>query len=686
MLMMKHFFLIILSSCVLLSTLLGDRHARAAEQFAASSEQTMLMFVGEDIEALTIASRREESAWQAPAIAQVLNKKQLAEHGYTTLSEALSIMPGFHMSQKEWGTASYLRGISNSTLFLYDTVPLGADSNKSFQQLDYNLSLASIKRIEIIRGPGSVLWGPDAFAGIVNVVPLSGRDLNGIETGVAYNFQEKGESFYLNMGKGDAFWDGFLSISGRSGRQDDSHADLVNFWGDELWRPVLPEQRYGNDKAGTSNYFEATGLLTFHETIRISGRISNDHHPYTISDTSNGTWLEQRNSSSYFLKMETSRPLGPTSSLRFTGFYNALRPEYEIIDRVFLVKENTSYGELIYDRSFLTGSGLFTGGISFREKRISGAPLWYSYLPDFLGPGNKNLLPIVIEENYQDSLWSGFSQYSHQQGNLKTWIGLRYDEHDKYEDNISFNCGIGYSLSADVMMKLLYGTAYRTPSSRQIFSEEKPKQEKIETLEAQLVYNPAKKTSFSLVTFASKIADHIKEDPYAQLSLANKQDIHGIELEGTYSFSEQVSLAANVTQLINSGPDETYHLLSALFIRPDGSLEYIYEDIESPYDIGPKTIFNMSATWRPADSLTVLADLKYFSERDLINARTGDTITADHVWLLDVTTTVEDLFSSGIDLTCTAKNIFDTRYKTPGTYELIDGKPFTLQLMLQKRW
>lgn len=684
--MTKHFFFIILSSTVLLSILFGDTQARADDHHAAYGEETMLMFVGEDIEALTIASRREESAWQAPAVAQVIGRDELIEHGFTTLSEALAIMPGFHMSQKEWGTTSYLRGISNSTLFLYDTVPLGADSNKSFQQLDYNLSLAPIKRIEIVRGPGSVLWGPDAFAGIVNVVPLSGRDLNGIETGVANNFHDNGESFYLNMGKGDAFWDGFLSISGRNGREDDRNADLVSFWGDNLWRPVLPEERYGNDKPGKSGYLEATGLLSFHDQIRISGRMSTDHHPYAISDNINGTWLEQRDTNSYFLKLEANQPLGTTSSLRFTGFYNSLRPEYEIIDRDFNVEEKTSYGELIYDRSFLAGSGLFTGGISFREKRISDAPLWFSYFPDFLSPNNENLLPIVFEENYSDSLWSGFGQYSHQQGNIKTWLGLRYDEHDNYEDNLSFNGGIGYSFSTDVMMKLLYGTAYRTPSSRQLFSEKKPKQEKIETLEVQLAYNPGQKTSFSLVAFTSCIKDHVKEDPYAQLSQPNKQDIYGVEIEGAYSFSDQFSIAGNLTLLANNGPDETYHLLTGIFIRPDGSFEYIFEDIKSPYDIGPKTMFNMTPTWRPLDSLTVLADLKYFSERDLINARTGNTVTADDVWLLDVSATLTDLFSSGVDLTCTAKNIFDTNYKTPGTYEIIDGKPFTLQLMLQKKW
>ncbi|MBI5557260.1 MAG: TonB-dependent receptor [Deltaproteobacteria bacterium] len=677
----------LLSIFFLLFSLLPARAGYGADSAASNgSEETMLMFVGENIEALTIASRREESAWQAPAVAQVISREQLLEHGSTTLSEALATLPGFHMAEKPWGTSPYLRGISNSTLFLYDTVPLDADSDKSLHQLDYNLSTAPIKRIEIVRGPGSVLWGPDAFAGIVNVVPMTGRDLDGIETGVSSHYQDQGQDFYLNMGQGDALWDGFLSVSGRNGREDETSANLTRFWGDDPQVPVAPLERYGDDEPGRSGYLDATGLLSYRDLLKLSGRISDSHHPYAVSDEINGTWLEERNTSSSFLKLEANKPLTTTSSLRFTGFYNALSPEYQIIDRELEVKERTSYGELIYDHSFFTGRGLLTGGLSFRSKHVTDAPVWESYLPDFIGPGNEDLLPILLQEDYSDTLRSGFGQYTHQAGNLKAWLGTRFDDHDEYQDNASFSSGVGYSPTTDLIMKLLYGTAYRTPSSRQLLTAEKPDQEKIETVEAQLAYNPTKKVNFSVVAFTSGIADHIKEDPYAQLSLPNSQDIHGLELEGNYTILDQFTLGANLTLLDNKGPDETYHLLTAIFIRPDGSVEYIYEDVISPYDPGPKKMFNLSGTWKPADKLSLVADLRYFSERDLINARTGVIDTAESVWQLDATLRYKDIMAPGIDLTLIAKNIFDADYETPSIYEMMDGQPFTMEILLQKRW
>jgi len=156
----------------------GPLRAESKEPSAGRND-TLLMFVGEDLDVLSIASRRQESAGQAPAVAHVITREEIRERGIRTLSHALEMEPGFYLAKKEWGTQPYLRGIPDSILFLYDTVPTGSDVSKSLHPLDHELSLASIKRIEILRGPGSVLWGPDAFAGIVNMVPMTGKDLEG---------------------------------------------------------------------------------------------------------------------------------------------------------------------------------------------------------------------------------------------------------------------------------------------------------------------------------------------------------------------------------------------------------------------------------------------------------------------------------------------------------------------------
>ncbi|TFG93284.1 MAG: outer membrane cobalamin receptor protein, partial [Syntrophobacterales bacterium] len=399
----------------------------------ASRNDTLLMFVGEDLNVLSIASRRQESAWQAPAVARVVTRKELRERGTHTLSQVLEAEPGFYMAKKEWGTKPYLRGIPESVLFLYDTVPLGSDISKFLHPLDRELSLAPVKRIEIIRGPGSVLWGPDAFAGIVNVVPMTGKDLNGTEAGASYSNPGDQRGFFLNLGHDAGPWNAFMSVSGREGTEDNDVCNLVRFWGDGTAPPVAPEDRYGMEEPGTSRYIEASGNLSLGDWFTLSGMVSDYKRPYAMSAVAGTgeafTWRESRSAPFGFIKVEAKKDLDRSSALRFTGSYSWINPEYETIDITFKQREKTTYGEIIYDRSFLAGRSLFTGGASYRKKDIHDAPIWDSYLPDYLGSGNETFLPRISQEDYSTSLVSAFCQYNHKIGNIDLLLGLRNDDH-----------------------------------------------------------------------------------------------------------------------------------------------------------------------------------------------------------------------------------------------------------------
>ena len=669
-------FIAALFSCLLLPV---SSLGAGSEGLSRGHDDTMLMFVGEYLEVLSIASRRQESAWQAPAVAQVVTRKELEERGIRTLSHALEMIPGFYMARKEWGTQPYLRGIPDSVLFLYDTVPLGSDISKSLHPLDHELSLASVKRIEIIRGPGSVLWGPDAFAGIVNVVPMTGKDLDGVETGILYGGPGDQEAFYVNMGHDAGLWDVFLSVSGREGEEDDTVSNLVRFWGDGE-TPVAPEDRFGEEKPGRSHYLEASGRFSFRDWFTVSGLLSDYKRPYAMTEE-DLTWLESRSAPFGFIKLEAKKDLNRSSALRFTGSYSWLNPEYEIIDLTLKQKERTSYGEIIYDRSFLTGQGLFTAGLSYRERHIEDAPTWDGYLPEYLRPENESFLPIITEENYHTRLRSLFGQYTHKIGDLDLWLGVRNDEHDEYKDHVSYNAGAVWSASSQWVFKVLYGTAYRTPFASQLLEEEEAELEKIKTLNVQIAWDISKHAGLSLCGFASRIENHIMEDPYAGLSQPNNQDIKGVEIEGRLSPAKGLNFSANLTLIDSSGPDEIYHSKTYF----DGTTWH-YEDLSYPYDSGPPTLFNLTGTWRPSEKVTTFARLGYFSSRRLIYPRATEFHSTPGVWLLDLTASIRDVVFSGLELEFSIRNLTDKEYDTPGTYSTIEGEPFSATVMLRKRW
>ena len=190
----------------------------AAEQGEGDSvEETMLMFVGESAPVVTVASSYPESAAAAPAMVTVVGREEIERHGYRTLAELLAGQPGFFMAAGGRGTVAYMRGMRDAVLFLYDGVPLTTDVTKGFSPLDREISLAGVDHIEIVRGPGSILWGPDAFAGVVNIVPLRGRQQPGGKMALSAG-TEPSQAATLTWGGQGRQWDAFLALSGDRAR------------------------------------------------------------------------------------------------------------------------------------------------------------------------------------------------------------------------------------------------------------------------------------------------------------------------------------------------------------------------------------------------------------------------------------------------------------------------------------
>jgi outer membrane receptor protein involved in Fe transport len=655
---------------------------------SGTGEDTMLMFIGENLEVLSIASRREEGAWQAPAIARVISRRELRERGAETVSQALEKQPGFYMAEREWGSLPYLRGIPNSVLFLYDAVPLTSDVTKSLHPLDEELSLVSVKRIEIIRGPGSVLWGPDAFAGIVNVVPLNGKDIRGAEVGAfgAEPGQELGA--FVNVGGTRGRWDWFASLSARRYEPDLTPNGVRRFF-TGADPPVPPDRRFGRMEASDGYFLEGLGRLAYSDWLTLTARVSDNRRSFVRQNDEEGvSWLEEREAPQRLVKLELRKDIDRHSALRFMGSHVWLDVETRVIDRPFDQGEKTRYAELLYDRSLFSSSGLFTAGLSYRDKDVDDAPIWDGYLPEFLNAENTLLVPVITPEDYETQLWSLFAQYRQNVGAVDLWGGLRFDNHDSYQDHVSFNLGAAWSPRREWMVKLIYGTAYRTPFARQLLEPALPELEEIRSLNLEIAWEPDPRSQISVGGFVSRIDNHILEDPYAGLSRPNQQDIIGMEAEAQWTPRPFLDLAANLTLLKNSGPAETYAFNDFTFIRPDGTVEKSFVDVEYPYDLGADVLLNLMGTWRLSKALTLFSRLGYVAPRNL-NVLTDGRFKTTEVggfWRVDAHLSWKDALASGLDVDLSVENLLDARYEAPGTYGLVEGTPFTARLGIRMNW
>jgi outer membrane receptor for ferrienterochelin and colicin len=650
----------------------------------AKASDTMLMFVGEDLEVLTIASRREEAAWSAPAIADVITRTDWEQKGAVTISQALEGTPGFYMNQTEKGSVPYLRGIPNSTLFLFDTVPMGSGVRKSDNRIDYETSLAPIKRIEIIRGAGSVLWGADAFAGVVNAVPLSGRDFSGIETGLIMSSNDAPGEAYLNFGHNSTNWSSFLFVSGRQAIENDDPFNVVTFWNDgEYAEPI--GTRYGQGKPQDSKYVNFYGSMTYADWLTLSMKVSDSRNAYTVSDWDKAyAWEEQVSGTSCLYKLEASKKINPDAGFRITGYYSTAGQDHSIVGEELDSEEASLFGEIIYDQSLLHSKGLVTLGTSWRRDQSERIPVWDSFYPRYFEVDNPSLLPVVDQINFENTLASVFGQYRHEFNAVEVWAGARYDDHDEYEDKISYTTGFAWNLG-DYIFKSLYGTAYRTPFAKQLQVDGDNKLEKIQNINAQLSWKNSD-TRVAATVFRNEIENHVIEDRYAGagLSTPNRQTIDGVELEFARQMTDRLKLSGSFTFFRNSGPNETY--LYNDYSYQDGYGNWIkhYQNLEHAYDAGPDTMGSAKAVWQITDQITLVSELMYFSERTLYYPEEDITRACGDAWVMDVNLMVKKIFP--FDVSFYLNNIFDTEYSSPGLFSITDNPSVNAGIMIRMHW
>jgi outer membrane receptor protein involved in Fe transport len=141
-----------------------------------------------DLENLvTAAAKSATTIQEAPGIVTVLDADDLRRWGYRTLEDALGDIPGWghYPVFGEIFPGNTVRGTAQAMLLLHDGVSL-FDPFGNAPGTGRGLPLESIKRVEVVTGPGGVLWGANSFLGIVNVITKDAADVDGIEASVAY--------------------------------------------------------------------------------------------------------------------------------------------------------------------------------------------------------------------------------------------------------------------------------------------------------------------------------------------------------------------------------------------------------------------------------------------------------------------------------------------------------------------
>jgi len=151
--------------------------ATANDLFELSIEELVSLEV-------TSVSRRAEPLADATSAVFVITRDDIERHGIRSIPDALRLAPGLSVTQidaNKWAVGS--RGLSgryaNKLLVLMDGRLLYTPAFSGVFWDVQNTLIEEIERIEVIRGPGAVVWGTNAVNGVVNIITRSSRDATG---------------------------------------------------------------------------------------------------------------------------------------------------------------------------------------------------------------------------------------------------------------------------------------------------------------------------------------------------------------------------------------------------------------------------------------------------------------------------------------------------------------------------
>lgn len=203
---------------------------------------------------VTSVNKWPTELWDTPSAVYVITAEDIRRSGATSIADALRLAPGVEvgrLSSTTWAVG--IRGLQNnfskSVLVLIDGrnvyTPLFAGVYWDVQ----DLPLENIDRIEVIRGPGGTIWGPNAANGVINIITKKASETRGVmASALGGTLDHTIDTLQLGFVHGDLsyrfFGHGFQ-------RGHEYHTDGIN---DDAWHQERFGFRADLDK-GRDSYF-----------------------------------------------------------------------------------------------------------------------------------------------------------------------------------------------------------------------------------------------------------------------------------------------------------------------------------------------------------------------------------------------------------------------------------------------
>ncbi|MCU7904733.1 MAG: TonB-dependent receptor [Candidatus Thiodiazotropha sp. (ex Epidulcina cf. delphinae)] len=534
---------------------------------------------------ITISTDTKQTVAKAPAAVTVITAKDIKATGSTNLAEILESVPGIHVRASQFASRPLVqfRGASaTQTLLMVNGTPM-RDLMWVFGIFWKGLPTSMIERVEIIRGPGSSLFGADASAGVINVITKTAGTIKHSEVGV-----RKG-GFDTNTGwiqyGGD--WNGFnvgLTMESYSTDGHDPHietdaqtiqdqamgtdaslapgnarfgwrnTDVRVSVAKEHWRLHLDYMRHRDLEIGL------TGAGVLDPVTRASNNRFNIDLLY-LNDNFHGDWS---------LDAELRyRDLEYTSGDGFQehppGAFDGDYPD-GVINQM-----RSSERRLAFEIS-----GLYRG-IDDHSLRLGVGYTWQDlyhveqFINRGIGPDGNPLPPNGPPMDISDTPYAFAPEKMRKINYLflqdvlalsDEWeltAGVRYDHYSDFGKTLNPRLALVWQSTDKLTTKLMYGLAFRPPSFQELFAETSftlpnpnLEPERSKTIELSFSYLANRDLNLGMNVYRFQQSDFIRAGTVPGLSKPQYQNagehmIRGIELEARWQAMKALRISGNYT-------------------------------------------------------------------------------------------------------------------------------------------
>jgi outer membrane receptor for ferrienterochelin and colicins len=516
------------------------------------------------------------TAAEAPGVVRVFTRQDIRQSGLRTLRELLNLVPGIQVQEYRAGhQVAWVRGVqsryNNKVLWLLDGVPI-RDGYYGHHSLDQMIPLDLVERIEVINGPGSVLYGTNAFAGVVSITT-----------------RKDGRSVFARYGTYETA-SGGVAFGGPHFYVHGEHFDSAGFDpqlnedGQPWARPQDRRRSMAYAKAFTNDLEATFGFLhnEYADTYRRSGRDRvHTRNPWFGSaayhrNITAATRIEARGYYEYYNYDKRESRFRTPGDLTLT--------EEEITD--------TSLYGVDVDLSTTKGSHLLVFGASHQTDEDKDFRVVRTFPTQ---ASARNLaVPSVRRHDlglFVQDLWTLRPQ-------LSLIAGIRYDALSDFDDEISYRAGLT-AKRGSFYGKILLGTAYRVPSYREYLDRVSfnfaLKPEHMRTIEAQ-AGRTFSRGDVNLTLYNNRYRDFIKELLVATIGTgdatrvladeyslnADNRRVTGLELHSSIYPTRRLLIRIGASHILNA--EETLGEI-------DPALK-----VDSPFVTGPTDVTFLSRT------------------------------------------------------------------------------------------